>query len=170
MIVTDLNELHQTSDPIYPEEYETVFTQLEEEIKKHKHAMGLSAPQIGIKKRAFVYWGNTGVQDEPPALNRVANPTIISFDLPKVASEEGCLSLPDIYCGVERYSQIEVSDDVMGHCVLTKDDARVYQHEFDHTNGVLIIDIGTVIPDRKIGRNEKCYCGSNKKFKKCHGK
>jgi len=166
MIVTDLVELHKPSDPIYPEEYESIFAQLEEEIKKHKNAIGLSAPQIGIKKRAFVYWGASGkLEDAKKVLNRVANPTIIRFDRPMITSEEGCLSLPDVYCWVERYSQIEVSDDVMGHCVLTGDDSRVYQHETNHLDGILITDI-----NRKIGRNEKCYCGSNKKFKKCHGR
>lgn len=178
MIVTDTKELHKQSDPIHPEEYEDVFVKLEEEIKKHKNGIGLSAPQIGIMKRAFVFWGASGIlEDETKVLQRVANPTIIDTHLPMLRSDEGCLSIPDVYCSLERFSEIEASDDIGGRYVLTGDDARVYQHETNHLDGILITDLGSVIPNRKIGRNnrkigrnELCYCGSGKKFKKCHGK
>ena len=164
MIVTDIKELHIISDPITPDEYESVFALLEANLPTN--GLGLSAPQIGIKKRAFIYWGN---ENGVPVLHRVANPVIISYDLPKIMSKEGCLSLPNIQCLVERYSQIEVTDDIMGHYVLTDNDAIVYQHELNHLDGLLITDVGIIIPNHKIGRNEKCYCGSGKKFKKCHG-
>ena len=50
--------------------------------------------------------------------------------------------------------------------------AQVVQHEMDHLDGKLMIDrIFKAIPivTKKIGRNDKCPCGSGKKFKKCCG-
>ena len=51
------------------------------------------------------------------------------------------------------------------------------QHEIDHESGILIIDNShqviaepLVKLDRKIGRNEPCYCNSGKKYKKCCGR
>jgi len=44
------------------------------------------------------------------------------------------------------------------------------QHEIDHLNGVTIMDrqvINTITAENKIGRNDPCYCGSGKKYKKC---
>ena len=44
------------------------------------------------------------------------------------------------------------------------------QHEIDHLNGMTIMDrqmITTVTTETKIGRNDPCYCGSGKKYKKC---
>jgi len=44
------------------------------------------------------------------------------------------------------------------------------QHEIDHLNGVVCMDrkIDTTYrAEKKPGRNEPCYCGSGKKYKKC---
>ena len=44
------------------------------------------------------------------------------------------------------------------------------QHEIDHLNGVTIMDrqvINTITTENKIGRNDPCFCGSGKKYKKC---
>jgi len=54
------------------------------------------------------------------------------------------------------------------------------QQEIDHMNGILLEDIAKsvrdvvvtqqqVVSQRKIGRNEPCFCGSGKKYKKCCG-
>jgi peptide deformylase len=45
------------------------------------------------------------------------------------------------------------------------------QHEIDHLYGIRILDrqrqLQPTISDKKIGRNEPCFCGSGKKYKKC---
>ena len=50
-------------------------------------------------------------------------------------------------------------------------EAVCVQHEIDHLNGMRILDRAQELTirrtERKIGRNEKCPCGSGKKYKKC---
>ena len=49
-------------------------------------------------------------------------------------------------------------------------EAICVQHEIDHLNGMTIMDrqmITTITNQDKIGRNDPCFCGSGKKYKKC---
>ena len=44
------------------------------------------------------------------------------------------------------------------------------QHEIDHLNGLTIMDrkvVTTITKEKNIGRNDPCFCGSGKKYKKC---
>ena len=46
----------------------------------------------------------------------------------------------------------------------------MYNTEIDHLNGMTIHDrqmITTITNQDKIGRNDPCFCGSGKKYKKC---
>lgn len=167
MIVTDVSILHQISKPISIEEQEKVFEELETEIKRHPNAVGLSAPQIGYQLRAFIYYHKDF--NDQTTIQRVANPQVLTLEPPLVDSAEGCVSVPNVFCLMKRFSECHVKDDLDGEYVLTGGDAIVFQHELDHLDGVLITDDGIRIP-KDIGRNDPCYCGSNKKFKKCHGK
>jgi len=172
MIITDLKKLSTLCIPVAATEQEDVFLALETEIRRHPNALGLSAPQIGIFQQAFVYYTMADVQhgvSPERTLVRVSNPMVISVDEPVVDSVEGCLSIPGVQCLVPRHSQIEVTDDISGRVVLTEEDAIVWQHESDHLVGLLMTDVGVVIP-KDIGRNDPCYCGSGKKYKHCHWK
>ena len=57
---------------------------------------------------------------------------------------EGCLSIPDIYGKVPRYNKVKVKalDTNLNKIELTASGflARVFQHEIDHTNGIVFID------------------------------
>jgi peptide deformylase len=165
-IVTDRQQLSLICLPLAVEEQEQVFRILEETLRGCSEAIGVSAPQVGIQRRAFVYYSM--VEDERKII-RVANPMMRELREPLVESREGCLSLPGVQCLVPRYSQCEASDDLGGTYVLTEMDAIVYQHELDHLDGLLMTDTGVVIPTN-IGRNDPCFCGSGEKYKKCHGK
>lgn len=98
--------------------------------------IGLAAPQIGLRKRIFI----GEVDDEKVFL---VNPRII-YKEGKDTMEEGCLSLPKIYLPVNRAYYVEVEgQDEKGKSKIIKAEgllARVIQHEFDHLEGVLIID------------------------------
>lgn len=167
MIIVDRVVLHEISMPLPAEEQTAVFEALEAEIRKHSTAVGLSAPQIGVQRRAFVYYTQSDTDPVGRTLVRVANPMILGGPQSMQDSVEGCLSVPDVQCLVRRYSEILAQDDLGGRYVLTGDDAVVFQHEMDHLDGVLITDVGMVIP-KDIGRNDPCYCGSGKKYKVCH--
>jgi peptide deformylase len=100
------------------------------------YGIGLAAPQIGINKRIFVM-GN-------PQLSYICvNPEIIEGS-GDIKDQEGCLSFPGLYLHVNRYETIKVKYyDILGkeHIKEFKDmQARVFQHEFDHLNGVCFVN------------------------------
>jgi peptide deformylase len=72
------------------------------------------------------------------------DPQIVKYEGKIVEDYEGCLSVPDIYGLVPRYSRIRIKAlDVDGNEVRFKADgflARIIQHEVDHTNGIVFID------------------------------
>ena len=102
--------------------------------------VGLAAPQIGLPWRLFVA-NPTG----DPADDRVyINPVLSKPVGPQQPYEEGCLSLPDIRVEVIRPFGITINAlDINGQPFEEAADgllARIWQHEFDHLNGRLIID------------------------------
>jgi preprotein translocase subunit SecA len=44
-----------------------------------------------------------------------------------------------------------------------------YEHESVNALGLSPVAVQTSSPHTKVGRNDPCWCGSGKKFKKCHG-
>jgi len=97
--------------------------------------IGLAAPQIGILSRILIV-------DIGEGCNVLINPEILEGEGESVM-EEGCLSLPTIEVPVKRMEKVfirgrdleskEVGLDLFGF------PGRVYQHEVDHLNGILII-------------------------------
>jgi len=98
---------------------------------------GLSANQIGVVKRVFVF-------DNEGEIEACINPRIISRSEDTMQEAEGCLSLPGVFIPVERNQSIEVEYmNIEGEKVQVNAEgwtARVFQHEIDHLDGVLILD------------------------------
>jgi peptide deformylase len=98
--------------------------------------LGLAAPQVGVKKRFFVY----DLGDEPKVL---INPEITGSD-GEWWYEEGCLSVPGQSFEICRPKQVEITGvDLDGNEVRFEADellARLLQHELDHLNGVLLLE------------------------------
>jgi peptide deformylase len=98
--------------------------------------MGLAAPQVGVRKRMFVY--DTG--DGPKT---IINPTIDESD-GEWTYEEGCLSIPGLSFPIVRPKQVHlVGLDLDGNEVAVEADeieARCFQHELDHLDGVLLLE------------------------------
>lgn len=135
--------------------------------------VGLAAPQVGVNKRMFVYSyldeqdvEHTGVVINPELF--ITPTTTEPLDLE--AEAEGCLSVPGerfplrraeraVLTGVDQHQQpvrVEAEDWF----------ARIFQHEFDHLNGVLYVDRLTdphahaaakVIKKRDWGKKEKTW-------------
>ncbi len=100
---------------------------------------GLAAPQVGISWRMFV----TRANDDHP--DRVyVNPKVAILEADQTARPEGCLSLPGITIDLNRPESASVTAlDLEGRefTLLDRDLlARIWQHEADHLDGVLIID------------------------------
>ncbi|WP_294147086.1 peptide deformylase [uncultured Selenomonas sp.] len=89
--------------------------------------VGLAAPQVGEPIRMIVI----DVQDDHGLLELI-NP-VITYREGTAVDTEGCLSVPDIYGEVERAAKVKVT--------ATGLLARCIQHECDHLEGQLFIDI-----------------------------
>lgn len=107
------------------------------------NGVGLAAPQIGVNLRVFVI--DVGMDQKTMNPITFINPKIIKKE-GAINSYEGCLSFPEAYTNVRRYSSIKVKAlDIKGRpFILEVTDgsllARAIQHEFDHLDGVLFID------------------------------
>lgn len=108
-----------------------------------KNGVGLAAPQIGENYRVFVI--DVSSNNEPLSPMVFINPKIIKKS-GAFSSNEGCLSFPDVYTDVRRYSNVMVKAldsngksfviEAKGATLLVK----AIQHEFDHLDGILFID------------------------------
>ncbi len=132
----------------------------------HQNGVGLAAPQVGIKQRIVVIdteWASERYKEEhadddtepeyEPYI--LINPVIV-YKEGEMDSYEGCLSFPDVFFKVKRASRIvlkyqdlsgkeyrvEASEDLFCRCV---------QHEIDHLNGKLFVDIAV---DKAIAKEE----------------
>lgn len=98
--------------------------------------VGLAGPQVNVGKRIVV------VQDEKEILVCV-NPQILEQSKEQDIQEEGCLSLPGMYLKIKRPKEVKVRYlDLEGNTVersTTGLASRIFQHEIDHINGILII-------------------------------
>ena len=102
----------------------------------HHNGVGLSANQIGIKERAFVMISDMESQDTLTCFN----PKIVKESKVMVTMEEGCLSYPEVFLDIPRPETIVVKYEDEGkelHKIkLTGFIARIFQHEYDHMEGI----------------------------------
>lgn len=104
--------------------------------------IGLAATQIGVMKRVFVM--DCVGKDEPPAPLVLLNPEIVWASDELETSEEGCLSIPDVYEDVTRPARVRLRwlglDGAVHEEEFGDRWAVCAQHELDHLNGRLFID------------------------------
>jgi len=147
-------EIRVLGDPILREETKPV-SEITDEIRQLVKDMfetmylakgiGLAAPQVGRTERLAVI-----DVDEDPFV--IINPEIIESDSKTSKSEEGCLSIPDIYGDVVRPARVKVraldiegkefeieAGDLLGRCL---------QHEIDHLHGKMFLDYMSVLKRR----------------------
>ena len=105
--------------------------------------VGLAAPQVGVQKRLFVY----DVGDGP---NVVINP-VLSDPSGEWTYHEGCLSVPELWWDIHRAKEVHLTGmDLAGDDLDIEADellARVFQHEVDHLDGILLLE--RVTPDER---------------------
>jgi peptide deformylase len=98
--------------------------------------MGLAAPQVGVEKRLFVY-------DIGEGPRTIVNPVVVESD-GEWSYDEGCLSVPGLSWEIVRPKLIHlVGLDLDGNEVSIEADeieARCFQHELDHLDGVLLLE------------------------------
>ena len=102
----------------------------------HHNGIGISANQIGIWERAFAM-----VRDlENNEVMVCFNPRIVKSYSEEVEMEEGCLSYPELFLKIKRPDKIVVKyedEDKKTHKMKLQGLAsRVFQHEYDHMEGI----------------------------------
>jgi len=121
---------------------------------ENANGVGLAAPQIGKDIRLFVIDATPFADDEestPEEIEMLSsfrkvfiNPKIVSEEGDEWAFEEGCLSIPEVKEEVWRSEVIHVTyqdENFNKHeATYTGLAARVFQHEYDHIEGVLFTD------------------------------
>ena len=109
------------------------------ELMHEAHGVGLAAPQVGQNVRLFV----TNPTGEEGDNHIYVNPTLSDGD-GETEADEGCLSLPGVNAKILRAKSIKIrAQDLAGNWFEESSDdfpARVWQHEFDHLNGTLLMD------------------------------
>jgi peptide deformylase len=97
---------------------------------------GLAANQVGVQRRIFVY-------DVGDGARTVINPRIVESEGEWVY-EEGCLSIPGLSWEIVRPNAVHlVGIDLDGSEVsieATELEGRVFQHELDHLDGILLVE------------------------------
>jgi peptide deformylase len=106
----------------------------------HAHGIGLAATQVDVHERLIVI-DVSEERDKPLVL---INPEIIWNSTEKHVNEEGCLSVPGIYDGVERFDAVHVRAlDANGQSRVIEADgllAVCIQHEMDHLLGKVFVE------------------------------
>ena len=122
--------------------------------------VGLAAPQIGVSKRMIV----VDVSKHPKATvhhgMRVLVDPVIVDSAGRVGGREGCMSVPDLTADVIRAERVVVQGRTPDGSTFVLEtegfEARAYQHEVDHLDGLLILDrvasLATDVFRRKVYR------------------
>ena len=102
--------------------------------------LGLSAPQLGIMTRVFVF----GNPEDPNSIMPVFNPRIVNQGDETTVYEEQCSTFPGIFLKIKRpttirlrYSSVTGETETHNFQGMT---ARIALHEVDHLNGILFTD------------------------------
>lgn len=172
MIITNNEEaLRVFCEPVILKETGHLIETLEKELEYGnrigRQGIGLAGTQISLKKHIAI------VRLPKISLNLVNAKIDKSFD-PAIFEDEACLSFPGRVENTMRFQEVHVSNNLVEphNFIATGLLAVVVSHEIDHLNSVLFFDHKVAKPNTnikvgKIGPNELCFCGSNKKYKRC---
>ena len=140
--------LRKTAEPVA--EFDAALRALVEDMVETMYdapGIGLAATQLGVMRQVFVM--DAGGKDDAPAPLALINPELLWTSEETLVSEEGCLSIPDVFEDVTRPARVRLAwTDLDGqrHEAEFADRWSVCaQHELDHLRGRLFIDhLGTV--------------------------
>lgn len=114
-----------------------------EDNREHEVGVALAAIQVNIPLRIVII--RNDFQDKNDRTFQVfVNPEITKYEGEVVEDFEGCLSIKNVYGKVPRHEKVRIKAlDLKGKTVRLKAEgflARVFQHEIDHTNGIVFVD------------------------------
>ena len=182
----------QTKDVLFPlsKESENILQDLLDTYKITPCA-GIAANQIGYDKKIFIGLKHDDSEDENDEKDKkneekvLGNPNAENFEFyinPRIEyatkkslqeGEEGCLSIPEIRLIAERFDKIKVIYfDQKGNRIkkpIAGFLSRLFQHELDHLNGVLMVENSKIKSVYRISENEnveKLYISLTKQLSK----
>ena len=118
------------------------------------HSVGVAAPQIGVSLRAFCV-DVTGHRKARTCHGEVVlfDPVVVEASGPETG-REGCMSVPDLTGDVSRFTALHVRglglDGELHDYEVDAFEARAFQHELDHLDGLLFLD--RVVADDRVFR------------------
>ncbi len=116
--------------------------------------IGLAATQIDVHERLIVI----DVSEERDAPLILINPELVWTSAETHINEEGCLSVPGIYDGVERFDAVHVrAGDEQGNIRTIEADgllAVCIQHEMDHLIGKVFVEYLSPLKRNRIKKNK----------------
>jgi peptide deformylase len=118
------------------------------------HSVGVAAPQIGVSLRVFCV-DVTGHRKSASCHGEVVmfDPVIVESSSPEIG-REGCMSVPDLTGDVARATSLHVRglglDGERRDYEVDAFEARAFQHEIDHLDGLLFLD--RVVADDRVFR------------------
>jgi len=144
-------------------------------VKNQENAIGLAANQTSLNGNRFMLRAFAIKDLKTNQWKLIINPEIIEYVGIKELKSEGCLTWKNKKIIAERYRAIKTKYFNEKGEKFTNElhvglNADIWQHEINHLNGVkeYVVDLNYPEPKQlKIGRNEICLCGSEKKYKKC---
>ncbi len=111
--------------------------------REHEFGVALAAVQVAQPYRVVVV-RNDFDDKTNKEFSVFINPEIVKTEGEPIEELEGCLSVKDVYGAVKRYPKVKVKAlNLAGQPVrvtATGFLARVFQHEIDHTNGIVFVD------------------------------
>jgi peptide deformylase len=155
--MTESLQIAQLGNPILRQQAQVVANVRDERIQQlidalivtatASNGVGIAAPQVSESYRLFIVASRPNARyPNAPLMQPTAmiNPRIIAHSTERVKGWEGCLSIPGIRGLVPRYQAIEVEyttrDGQLHRQELTDFVARIFQHEYDHLDGIVFLD------------------------------
>ena len=125
-----------------------------------ENGVGLAAPQIGVSKRIFIVLKPSYITEEKSnkennkekidpieKITVYINPVIINHSRKNMLIQEGCLSVPNMFGNTKRFEQVTLKAFNEKGKKFQRGASgilsQIIQHEIDHLNGVLFLDIAT---------------------------
>jgi peptide deformylase len=155
--MTESLQIAQLGNPILRQQAQRVDNVSDERIQQlidnliatatASNGVGIAAPQVSESHRLFIVASRPNARyPNAPEMEPTAmiNPRIIAHSIETVKGWEGCLSIPGIRGLVPRYQAIEVEyisrEGQLHRQQLTDFVARIFQHEYDHLDGIVFLD------------------------------
>lgn len=160
---------------LYLKMHSTYLIEFLENCRWRLNAAGLACNQVTLDGERFMVRAFAHLEKETNIWNIAVDPKIIEYIGIKEIKTEGCLTWKGKVIVAERSRRVVVSYwDLQGNFhtgeIYSGFAGQVWQHEVNHLNGVAErIEEPSFIEPKPIEaqRNDKCPCGSGKKYKQC---